>query len=76
MSVVERLGANAGGQETAKEKEKKVIQADADETKVLEAWGRHESKVPNTRKDQEERNYPPPFKSGKILWSSKATVLL
>lgn len=59
MSVVERLGAKAGGQETAKEKEKKVIQADADATKVLEAWGHHESKVPNIRKDQEEWDYPP-----------------
>lgn len=58
-SVVERLGAKAGGQETAKEKEKKLIQADADETEVLEAWGHHESKVPNIGKDQEKRSYPP-----------------
>lgn len=54
MSIVESLGAKAGGQETAKEKEKKLIPADADETNVLEAWGHHESKVPNIPKDQEE----------------------
>lgn len=54
MSIVESLGAKAGGQQTAKEKEKKLIPADADETNVLEAWGHHESKVPNIPKDQEE----------------------
>lgn len=72
MSIEASLEANARGQETTCQGNIKEpnLQTDVDETKVLATWRHYESKVPNICKD-----LPPP-QSGKLLLSSKASVLL